>query len=182
MNSCNEVSRDSTLNALPVAVSPVRAGKQAFIVYTATIGVLALQWCYVFPNCLRSTKNACGGWSTCQSFRTDVRCCRMTVVRTGFNSRIYSVTREGHWILKERVFASECDVVRNHIRTYTILTILGYSFQLGFSFYSLILLTIFKSTFLSIGHLRLEFWASFFFLLPDTTDHFHTTIHFEWSS
>jgi hypothetical protein len=164
MNRCNEVSYASTLDALPVAVSPAKAGKQAFIVFTATTGILALQGCYVFPNCLRGTKNACGGCSTCRGFRTDVRCYRMTVVRTSFSSRIYSVTRQGHRILKERGFASEYDVVRNHVRTYTILTILGYSFQLAFSFYSLLLLTIFKPKFLSIDHLRLEFLASFFFL------------------
>jgi hypothetical protein len=42
MNSSNEVNHASTLDALPVVISPVRAGKQALIGYTATTGILAL--------------------------------------------------------------------------------------------------------------------------------------------
>jgi hypothetical protein len=164
MSSSDEISHASSLDALLEAVSSARAGKQAFIVFTATTGILTLERCYVFPNCLRSMKNACAGCRTCRGFRTDVRCLPDDGGRNKFFVRICSMTRQGHWILKERGFASEYDLAHNHVRTYTILTILGYSFQLAFSFYSLLLLTIFESKFVSIDHVRLDFWASFFFL------------------
>jgi hypothetical protein len=78
----------SRLNSRSLAV------KVAFVLSCSICLVVEIQWSHIWNKLLRSTKNACGGCSTCHGFCKDVGCWGMRVGRTGYFSRSYSLTRQ----------------------------------------------------------------------------------------